>query len=160
MPRRRPASSSQPPRWTAALTALAVATGVALGGCTGDDGGDAATPPSSPGGSVERAHRSDVTTNPAAAAQGPGIESFEAPATVPCPSGGRATIELQWSAPAATIVRFSLDGEGLPGDNPPTGTTSLTVDCDDTVHVVVLAAVGADGSTSVRSEAVLADADL
>ena len=138
--------------------AATLATAIVLGGCAGDD--DAVPPGSVPDAapSITGPHdRSDVTTNPAAADTGPGIERFDAPASVSCASGTTADVAVTWEAPAATVVRFSIDGEGLAQDHATTGSTSLAVPCDGVVHVVLLAAVGADGATSVDSAAVLTE---
>lgn len=96
-----------------------------------------------------------MTTNPAAAATGPGIDRFEAPASVGCEAGTDTTVEVSWSAPTASVVRFIVDGDSVGDDHPAVGLADIPVPCDGDIHVVLLAAVGADGFTSVRSEAVL-----
>lgn len=97
-----------------------------------------------------------MTTNPAATDTGPGIERFDAPATVSC-TGATAPVEVSWHAPDAVLVRFLVDGDDVGIDEPTSGTATVDIPCDDSIHVVLLAAVGADGATSVRSEAVLAE---
>lgn len=147
---------------------LALALLVPTTGCAGDDG--AAPPNASASGeagatdpttvddpTAVTAHGpTEVTTNPAAQDTGPGIDRFEAPATVAC-EGPTAQVELIWDAPAAEVVRLLVDGDDVGRDEPPSGTTTVDVPCDGSIHVVLLAAVGTDGATSVRSEAVMAE---
>ena len=154
-PSRTAGSAGPGARLPVALAATALAL-TSLVGCTGDDAPTAATPEAAP--SVTGPHdRSDVTTNPAAVGSGPGIDRFDAPASVPCTAGATASVDVTWAAPAATVVRFSVDGDGLAGDHPTTGSASLAVPCDGVVHVVLVAAVVADGATSVDSAAVLTE---
>lgn len=147
----------------AALLTCSVPTAVACGDEPGADHGEGARPadrttaPTAPG--VTTDHRgSDVTTNPAADATGPGIDRFEASASVGCEAGSDAAVEVSWSAPSASVVRFIVDGFGVGDDQPAVGATEIEVPCDGAIHVVLLTAVGADGFTSVRSEAVLTTA--
>lgn len=138
------------------LVAVAAA---AAAGCTGDEPDGLPTGSSAPDGTATRPHDpgTDVTTNPAASQSGPAIQSFDAPAAVSCDGATPAAVQVTWSAPTASVVRFSVDGDGLAGDHPPEGVTTIELPCDDAVHVVLLAAVGDDGTTRLDSAAVLAE---
>ena len=48
-----------------------------------------------------------------------------------------------------------VDGAQQPGLAPQTGPTTVTVPCDGTSHLVVLAAVAADGSSTIDSRVVI-----
>jgi hypothetical protein len=158
---RPPSPTPGPAGRLAGSVLLALALLVPITGCTGDDGVEPPTTSGAPDGGANApttAHggTSDVTTNPAAQDTGPGIARFEAPATVTC-EGPTAQVDLVWEAPSADVVRLLVDGDDVGSDQPPTGTTTVDVPCDGSIHVILLAAVGADGATSVRSEAVMAE---
>lgn len=138
------------------MAALLVGS-VLLSGC-GDDGDDPApTTSTAPAVTPDRDGGTEVTTNPALQDLGPTIERFEAPSTVRCEGDGPARAFVRWSAPEAQLVRFMVDAESQGDAEPASGSTELELPCDGSVHVVVLAAVGADGRSSLASKAVLAE---
>ena len=98
-----------------------------------------------------------MTRNPAAEATGPGVDEVVAPACAACDEGAEAEVPVSWSAPSATSVRLLVDGEALPGEQPPVGEATVALPCDGVVHVVVVAALDDGPQPSLGSVAVLTE---
>lgn len=155
--------AAAPTTRTAVLVLLVLLALLALlaQGCGSDDGppstsaagGDPApslepVPPSTGHGAV---------ANPSAQDAGPGIDAASAPSRVGCTAGADAVVPVTWSAPAATVVRFVVDGQPVAGDRPPSGQAEVAVPCDGAVHVVLVVAVGDQPEPSLASLAVLTE---
>lgn len=140
---------------------MALVLGAAVaGGCGADEEPAAPAATEAPAPSLERVPPDTthpVLQNPAAADVGPGLDELSAPSRVACREGAAAEVPVSWSAPAATEVRFVVDGEPIAAEQPPVGSTVLDLPCDGSVHVVVAAAVGDGPDASVGSVAVLTE---
>jgi hypothetical protein len=137
-----------------ALTAALAA--VALGSCSGGTEPARQTLPPGPSGTgttVATSHGSGTTERaPTGSAT---IATFEVRNQISCAGAVDVTTGVTYITEGASRVAFLVDGTQVPGSPPPSGSFDVPISCDGRAHTVVLAAVDADGGTTVDSRVVL-----
>ncbi len=125
----------------------------AAGACasTASDGGGAdgsTAPPGSVGTTLPLAHAT-ATTTPAPGA--PVVLDTQAPASVACAAEGTTQVPITYATANATQVAVLVDGTQAPGLGPADGERTVDVPCDGRPHVLVVVAIGEDGTTGTES---------
>ena len=85
----------------------------------------------------------------------PQIAQITVPSPLRCDAAGPTPATIDYRTAGAERVVILVDGAQQPGLAPQTGPTTVTVPCDGTSHLVVLAAVAADGSSTIDSRVVV-----
>jgi hypothetical protein len=155
----------------ATVAAVAVGAGLVLsGGCGGDDGASPATSAQAPVTLPDRLDPTTSTTAPGpssveahggsapATAEGSAaiaVDAFAVEAPTTCdPPSYEATIT--WDAAGAVGATVLVDGVQVAASVPVDGPFVVPLPCDGAGHAVALVLVGADGSSVIRTRAVLA----
>ena len=128
---------------------LAAAGACSTSASDGGDGTDGSTAPrAATGTSLPLAHAT-ATTAPAPGA--PVVLDAQAPASVACAAEGTTQVPISYSTADATQVAVLVDGTQAPGLSGADGERTVDVPCDGRPHVLVVVAIGEDGTTGTQS---------
>jgi hypothetical protein len=148
-----PCSPARPLRRAVAVAAIAA---TALGACaSGTEPTLETLPPgtSGAGTTATTSHGSGTTEGePTGTAT---IAVFEVRNQISCAGPVDVTTGVTYVTKGATSVAFLVDGTQVPGSPPPSGSFDIPLSCDGRSHTVVLAAIDAEGATTVDSRVIL-----
>ncbi len=104
--------------------------------------------------STGAAHGGGASSDPSGEGS-PQIGQIVVPAPLRCDAQGPAAATIDYRTSGAERVVLLVDGTQQPGLAPQSGPTTVTVPCDGTSHLVVIAAVAADGKSTIDSRVVM-----
>lgn len=104
--------------------------------------------------STGAAHGGGASSDPTGAGS-PQIAQIVVPTPLRCDAEGPTPATIDYRTAGAERVVLLVDGDQQPGLAPQSGPTTVTVPCDGTSHLVVIAAVAADGRSTIDSRVVV-----
>jgi hypothetical protein len=116
--------------------------------------------PTPAGGTVPETGRGGVHGGGGSSSGQPGdpdIGAITVPNPLRCDVEGPAAATLDYRTAGADRVVLLVDGQQLPGLAPQSGPVTVTLPCDGATHVLVIAAVGPSGASTIDSRIVLSE---